>query len=256
MNTILPIYYQIKQTIKNWILNKEFSLGEKIPSENELAEKFKVSRLTVRQAISQLVQEGFLQSRRGEGTFVTENEGLISSFNLETIGFIDELFSNQLSKIKIKSVVMSRVLSPKIIKEKLKLKDEEKEIVQIKRVRALRGKLFSYTTNYLPLRLGERITEKELYDKPLLQILEEELRVQFTEAVQKIEASFADQEVAGELGIAAGAPILYVERIMYTQRHHPVEVFQSSYRGDLYNFTIRFKNVRRKEESKWIQRAE
>jgi GntR family transcriptional regulator len=85
MNTILPIYYQIKQTIKNWIINREFSLGEKIPSENELAEKFNVSRLTIRQAISQLIQEGFLQSRRGEGTFVTENENLINRFNLETI---------------------------------------------------------------------------------------------------------------------------------------------------------------------------
>lgn len=54
MNTILPIYCQIKQTIKNWIIHKEFYPGEKIPSENELAEKFSVSRLTVRQALSQL----------------------------------------------------------------------------------------------------------------------------------------------------------------------------------------------------------
>ena len=66
MSTLLPIYYQIKQTIKNWILNKEFNPGEKIPSENELAKKFNVSRLTARQAISQLVQEGFLISKRGE----------------------------------------------------------------------------------------------------------------------------------------------------------------------------------------------
>lgn len=256
MNTILPVYYQIKQTIKNWIINKEFSLGEKIPSENELAEKFNVSRLTIRQAIAQLIQEGFLQSRRGEGTFVTENENLINRFNLETMGFMDDLFYQQISKIKIKSVVMNRVVPPKLIKEKLELDNEEKEVVQIKRVRMLKEKLFTYTINYLPLAIGARITEKDLYERPLLQILEQDMGIRFTEAVQKIEASFADKEVAEKLEIASGSPILFVERIIYTQKHNPVEIFQSSYRGDLYNFTVRFKNVRSKEGSKWIHRSE
>ena len=81
MTTVLPIYYQIKQTIKGWIVNKEFGPGNKIPSENELADRFSVSRLTVRQAISQLTQEGFLNSRRGEGTFVTRDERLFNSFS-------------------------------------------------------------------------------------------------------------------------------------------------------------------------------
>jgi GntR family transcriptional regulator len=256
MNTILPIYYQIKQTIKNWIINKEFSLGEKIPSENELAEEFNVNRLTIRQAIAQLTQEGFLESRRGEGTFVTENENLINRFNLETMGFMDDLFYQQISTIKIKSVVMNRVVPPKLIKEKLELNSDEKEVVQIKRVRILKEKLFTYTINYLPLAIGARMTEKDLYERPLLQILEQDMGIRFTEAVQKIEASFADKEVAEKLEIASGSPILFVERIIYTQKHNPVEIFQSSYRGDLYNFTIRFKNVRSKEGNKWIHRSE
>jgi GntR family transcriptional regulator len=88
-----------------------------------------------------------------------------------------------------------------------------------------------------------------------LQILEQDMRIQFTEAVQKIEASFADKEVAGKLEIASGSPILFVERIMYTQKHDPVEVFQSSYRGDLYHIIVRFKNVRSKEGSRWIHRS-
>jgi GntR family transcriptional regulator len=256
MSTILPIYYQIKQTIKKWIVNKEFSLGERIPSENELAEKFSVSRLTIRQAIAQLIQEGFLLSRRGEGTFVTENENLIHRFNLETIGFMDDLFYHQISQIKIKSVVMNRIAPPKLVREKLGLNVEEKEIVQIKRVRILREKLFTYTINYLPLYIGARITEKDLYERPLLQILDQEMGIRFTEAVQKIEASFADKEVAEKLEIPSGSPILFVERIMYTQKQCPVELFQSSYPGDLYNFTVRFKNVRSKEGSKWIHGSE
>lgn len=251
MPTLLPAYYQIKQTIKNWILNKEFNAGEKIPSENELAEKFNVSRLTVRQAISQLVQEGFLTSKRGEGTFVTHDEHLIGSFSLEFTGFMDDLFY-QISKSETKSVKITRIPVPKMIKEKLELDNNGEEVIQIKRVRFLNDKPFNYTINYLPIAIGRRITEKDLFRKPLLQIMEENLGIQFTEAFQTIEASFADQEVSEQLGIVSGSPILLVERIMYTKKRKPVEVVQSSYRGDLYKYIVRLKSIKRKKGSIWI----
>ena len=254
MSALLPAYYQIKQTIKNWILNKEFNPGEKIPSENELGEKFNVSRLTVRQAISQLVQEGFLISKRGEGTFVTHNEHLIGSFSLEFTGFMDDLFY-QISKCKTKSVKINRIPVPKVIKEKLELSNSGEEVIQIKRVRFLNDKPFNYTINYLPFDIGRRITEKDLLRKPLLQIMEQDLGIQFTEAFQTIEASFADQEVSEQLGIVSGSPILLVERIMYTKKRKPVEVVQSSYRGDLYKYIVRLKNIKRKNGSIWIHHS-
>ena len=251
---MLPAYYQIKQTIKNWILNKEFNFGEKIPSENELGEKFNVSRLTVRQAISQLVQEGFLISKRGEGTFVTHNEHLIGSYSLEFTGFMDDLFY-QISKCKTKSVKINRIPVPKVIKEKLELSNSGEEVIQIKRVRFLNDKPFNYTINYLPFDIGRRITEKNLLRKPLLEIMEQDLGIQFTEAFQTIEASFADQEVSEQLSVVSGSPILLVERIMYTKKRKPVEVVQSSYRGDLYKYIVRLKNIKRKNGSIWIHHS-
>jgi GntR family transcriptional regulator len=255
MNAVLPIYYQIKQIIKSWIINKEYGPGEKIPSENELAEKFKVSRLTVRQAFSQLVQEGFLNSKRGEGTFLTSNESLINSLGFEFSGFMDDLLY-QVSTIKTKSAAISRIAISKLIREKLELSREDQEVVKITRIRLLREKLFTYTVNYLPLEIGMRIKEKDLFEKPLLKILVQDLNIQFTEAIQTIEASFANQEVAGNLDIPSGSPILYVERTMYTQKHKPIELFQSSYRGDLYKFIVRFKNVKRKDGSRWIHHTD
>ena len=255
ISTILPVYYQIKQSIKNWITNKEFLLGEKIPSENELAAKFNVNRLTVRQAISQLVQEGFLISKRGEGTFVTNNENLINSFSLEFTGFMDDLFY-QISKSKTKSVEINRIIPTNSIKEKLQLNIEDEEVVQIKRVRFLQDKSFAYTVNYLPVSIGDKIIEENLYEKPLLQIIEQDLRIPFTEAFQTIEASFADQERSKKLGIISGSPILFVERVMYAKKREPIEVVQSSYRGDLYKYVVRFKNVKRKNGSVWIHQSE
>ena len=249
--TLLPVYYQIKQTIKNWIINREYEPGDKIPSENELAKRFNVSRLTVRQAISHLIQEGFLSSKRGEGTFVTRDENLINSFSLEFSGFMDDLFY-QISKSKTKWVTMARMLPPQPIKEKLRLRSEHDEVVQIKRVRFLLENSFAYTINYLPIEIGSKIKETDLYRKPLLQIMEQDLGIRFTEAFQTIEASFADQEVAHKLGIPSGSPILFVERIMYAKNRKPVEVVQSSYRGDLYKYIVRLKSVKRKQGSIWI----
>lgn len=254
MSSIVPVYYQIKQTIKSWILNVEFHPGEKIPSENELANKFNVSRLTVRQAISQLAQEGFLIGRRGEGTFVTNNTDLINSFSLEFTGFMDDLLY-QISKSKTKSVQLTRIPIPKLIKEKLKLDNENDEVVQIKRVRYLENRAFAYTINYLPLEIGKKINGKDLYKKPLLQIMEQDLGIQFTEAFQTIEASFSDQEVSERLGVPLGSPILFVERVMYGKKRKPVELVQSSYLGSCYKYIVRLKNFKRKGGSSWVHQT-
>lgn len=249
MSALLPVYYQIKHTIKKWIVNKEFSQGDKIPSENELAEKFKVSRLTVRQAISELIQEGFLRSKRGEGTFVTYDGRLINSLILESTGFMDDLFY-QVSGVKTQSVWISRIPASKLISQKLQLIEGE-EVVLIKRVRLLRNEIFAYTINYLPMEIGAKIREESLYQKPLLKTLEQDFKIKFIEAFQTIEASFADTEVAEKLKIPSGSPILYIERIMYSRGKKPVEFVQSSHRGETYKYVLRLKNTRREGNDKW-----
>ncbi len=255
MPILLPTYYQIKQTIRTWILNKEFRAGEKIPSENQLAEKFDVSRLTVRQALAQLAQEGILTSKRGEGTFVTRNEQFLTSLGLEFTGFMDDLFYH-ISKSTTKSVSLSRVPAPKPIREKLDLGGNPEEVIQIKRVRFWEEKPFAFTVNYLPLPIGGKIRKKDLLKKPLLQIIEEDLGIRFMEAFQTIEASFADAEVSERLGLNPGSPILLVERTMYAKKRKPVEVTQSSYRGDLYKYIVRLKNFRRKRGSVWVHESD
>jgi len=252
---LLPRYYQIKQVIKKWIINDEIGMREKIPSENELSAQFKVSRLTVRQALSQLIQEGFLISKRGDGTYVTDNAKLINSYNLEFSGFMDDLFY-QISRSKTKHVEIIRKKLTKLTREKLELSDKANEIFQIKRVRFIDDNSFAHTVNYLPLDIGKHITKKDLLKKPLLKIMEQDLGIRFTEAFQTIEASFADQELAKKLGVPTGSPILFVERIMYTKRHKPVELVQSSYRGDLYKYIVRLKTVRGRKGSVWVHQGE
>ncbi len=167
---------------------------------------------------------------------------------------MDDLFY-QISKSKTKSVKISGIPASKSIKEKLELGTDQEEVIQIKRLRFLEDKPFAYTLNYLPVKTGGKIRKKDLLKKPLLQIIEEDLHIHFTEAFPTIEASFANSEVSEQLGVLPGSPILFVERIMYTQRRKPVEVVQSSYRGDLYKYIVRLRNFRRKRRNTWIHES-
>ncbi len=252
MTTLLPVYYQIKNKIQEWIVSKEYLPGERLPSENELARIFEVSRLTVRQAIALLDQEKLVFRRRGEGTFVTQDSQLIDSLGLEFSGFMDDLFY-QVSKSVTKSVEITQVPASKIVQEKLEISDDT--VYRVQRVRELNNYLFAYTVNYLPNDIGSQITRDMLLKEPMLKILEVKLGYDFDEAFQTIEASFSDQEVSARLEIPSGSPILYVERIMYDKNQKPIEYVQSSYRGDLYKYVVRMKLNKEDKEKMWIQQS-
>ena len=190
-------------------------------------------------------------SRRGEGTFVTNNEALISSYNLEFSGFMDDLFY-QISKSSTQTVEVKRVEASKRVAEKLELNEKE-EVVEIKRLRYMNDQPFAFTTNYIVSDIGMKIEAADLFRKPLLKIMEQELGIEFTEAFQTIEASFADQDLSTLLNIPPGSPILFVERIMYTTRREPFEFVQSQYRGDRYKYIARLKPMKRKHGSVWVQ---
>lgn len=91
MVPILPVYHQIRRSIRHWILDKRMGANDRIPTEKELAGRFNVNRMTIRQALSSLVDEGLLIRRRGDGTFVTGNEKLIQGTSLKPISLTSEL---------------------------------------------------------------------------------------------------------------------------------------------------------------------
>lgn len=252
MSQLIPIYYQIKQSIKSRIINKEFNPGDRIPSENQLAEQFNVTRLTVRQALYQLVQEGLLEARRGNGTFVTNNNNIIKSHSYESAGFVDEDFY-KVQKPETRSVEIDRVPAPKFVQDKLKLDRDDEIVTRLKRVKYLKNNPFNYIINYLPLEIGSKIVKKDLYQKSLLEILEIEIGIDFNEAFQTIEAAFADQEISDKLKIPSGAPMLSVVRTMYAKKRAPSLLSHILYRGDLFQYIARFKKVKRKSGKVWVR---
>lgn len=251
MEPILPIYHQIRRTIKHWILDKTYFVNDRIPPEQELAVQFNVNRMTIRQALSSLVEEGLLIRRRGGGTFVTCDEKLIQAMSLKHIGMANELFL-PLIKSKTLTVEKTEVEPAPLIREKLELSDDDRYIVRIKRDRLVPEGFRAFTTNYLPLKIGRLLKEEDLKKRPLSKIMEDDLKINFIEAFQTIEASFADEEAAAHLGIPSGVGTLLAERIMYAEKGRPVELVRTIYEAARYKFCLHLEKVQRKSSFDWI----
>lgn len=251
MDPILPVYFQIRRTIKHWILDTHYGPNDKIPTEHELAKLFDVNRMTIRQALSSLVDEGLLSRKRGEGTFVTSDEGLIQGMSLKHIGLTDELLM-PLMKSKILTVEKAEIEPTPLIREKLELDGNEQYVVRIKRDRLDHNGFRAFTINHLPLEIGRQLSEEALLKKPLLKIMEDDLKINFLQAFQTIEASIADEEVATHLGILPGVATLVTERIMYAEMGRPVELVNTVYQSGLYKCCLRLKKVKRGAAFDWI----
>lgn len=251
MEPILPVYHQIRRTVKHWILDKDYRPNDKIPPEQDLANKFNVNRMTIRQALSSLADEGLLVRRRGYGTFVTDNEDLIQAMSLKNIGMIDELLL-PIKKSKTLSVLKEKVEPNQLVREKLELNNSDRFVVKIQRDRLVPENFRVFSVNYLPLEIGRQLDEEELLKRPLVSILEDDLGINFIESFQTIEASFADPETASHLEVPTGIPTLSTERIMYAENGKPVEIVNTIYDASLYKYSLHLKKVKRGSSFDWI----
>jgi GntR family transcriptional regulator len=239
----LPLYYRVYKTLEQRIQERRVLPGERLPSEDELCREFRVSRMTIRQAVGRLVEAGLVTRRRGSGTYVgSPHEG--PAFRAITFtGALEDLFA-QVAEAQVKSARIAEETPPPDVREIMGLAEGE-AVVVVRRDRAFDDDLFAVTVNYLPVRLGRRIDEAALYRTSLLQILEQGLGVRWSHADQTVEARAADEDTARALSVKFGDPVLYVQRLMYAGRPFPEELVRSHYRADVYRYQIRLERRRR-----------
>jgi len=238
-NEAIPLYYQLETILRKRISSGELARGDLLPSEEALAKEYSLSRITVRQALSSLESDGLIVRKRGKGTFVSKKHTYLESPKFT--GFIEDLISMGI-RTKSKILDISMVEGPQNIQEHLEL-EVGTQLFRIEKIRLVEGSPFSYVLNYLPPDIGQKIKKEDLIAKPLLMILEDDLGIKATEAVQSIEATIADTHVASLLGIRVGDPLLKGERTVFDVNHRPVEYVSVLYRADKYFYTV---NLRRK----------
>lgn len=232
-----PLYYRVFRTLERRLRDHRYRPGERLPSEDELCREFATSRITIRQAVGRLVDLGLVTRRRGSGTFVSARQDARPPETVKFTAALEDLFA-QVETVSTKWAEITEEPPPRDVRALLGLPEDAAAVI-VRRVRAFGDQVFSLTTNYLPSRLRGKLSERDLYRYPLLQLLEERLRVHFRCADQIIEARLADEDVAKLLGVQFADPVLFVERLMYADGPRPFEVVRSYYRADVYRYQLR-----------------
>lgn len=226
----LPMYYQIEEDIKKRIAKQEFLPGESIPSERALTEMYDVSRMTVRQAVNNLVQEGLLYREKGKGTFIAEAKMEQSLSGLTS--FTEDMKRRGLKPgNKLLSFEVKEAGSP--LAKKLGMEADER-FYEVRRVRLADDVPMALETTYIPYGLMPELTEEHIQQSFYAYV--ESLGLTIGRAEQAIEAALAEEYQAEALEIPLHAALLGIERLTFTTDGRPFELVQSAYRADRYKF--------------------
>ncbi len=233
-NSSLPLHVQILEHIKQSINSQELKAGEAIPSERELAESFEVSRMTVRQALRSLRQEGLIYQERGIGTFVARRKLDVHTRNLG--GFTEEMRRRGLEP-RSEVLLLLREAATDQVAESLGI-ELNTEVFRLERLRLVDSVPMAHEVAFLPVKLCPELDNFDFEKLSLYDVLEKHFGVEIDHAEEVLEADCASTSVAQILGVKPNAPLLVVNRVVFTESNEAIEAVRTIYRADRYRATF------------------
>ncbi|ASG79363.1 MULTISPECIES: GntR family transcriptional regulator [Lactiplantibacillus] len=228
-----PIYIQIHNQIKQAIEAGRWAVGDRIPSERELAGQFDVSRMTLRQAIQTLVDEGILERRVGAGTFVANQK--VQEKMSGVTSFTDLMLAQ--GKVPSSKTISYHVTSPSLSEsEKLALKANE-QVLRMERIRYGDDVPICFEVATVPERLVKQFTKDEITSS-LYRTLEEKASLMPGKAQQTVSAMSASERIAEYLSVRRGDALLRLRQISYLQTGEPFEYVRTQYVGNRFEFYL------------------
>lgn len=231
--TFSPLYQQIKALITQSLQSGEWKPGELIPSEVELAGRFKVSQGTVRKAIDELSAENLVVRRQGKGTFVATHHEERAHYRFLRL-MPDEGDAQQPSN---RVVDVRRMRAPAEVARLLDMKSGD-SVIFIRRVQSFDGVPTILDELWLPGVLFRGLTAERLveYKGPMYGLFETEFGTRMIRATERVRAVLAEPQVGDLLDVQPGTPLLSVERVSYTYGDKAVEVRRGLYRTDAHHY--------------------
>jgi GntR family transcriptional regulator len=232
----IPKYFQLVNILRHKIEDSEWVPYTAIPSERELEKIFHISRITIRQAISILIDQGYLFREHGRGTFIAPQKLQKPIQNLTS--FSEDMINRGLEPGQ-KILSIENVRPPERIAKILELPPKSLTLCLV-RIRLSNNRPLGLQTSFVVLPEGENITSDELVSSgSLYTILKTKFNIIPTEAEETVEATLASIEEAKLLETAPGSPLLLTSRTMWSQNRHPIEHVKILYRGDRYRYIAR-----------------
>ncbi|WP_422449046.1 GntR family transcriptional regulator [Thermoanaerobacterium sp. DL9XJH110] len=231
----LPLYYQLKSELLEDIKKGIYKENEKIPSENELQKLYNVSLITVRKALSDLVQEGVLYRIQGKGTFVAKPK--IQRY-LSLLSFTEEMKQKGI-ELDTKLLRFTKEYVDNDIAEALKL-NSDKSVWVIERLRLGNGEPVALQKSYLPCYIFKNFSEEHFKSSNSLY---EILRTKYDMVPYRAEEVYNsininDKNIAEQLSVRLKTAAFLVKRITFNQEGIPFEYAISLLRGDRYSIRV------------------
>ena len=246
-SSTVPLYHQVLVALRERIRRGVFPTGSTLPGELELVKLLGVSRITVKRALNELAATGFVTRHRGRGTVVTFSaaapivkgnfDNLLESLKLMGLGTEVDLL--ECAIIRAPDDIAGLMDLPRGAR-----------VQRAVRRRKIEGQPFSYLVTHVPATIAATYQPEELADIPLLNLLERAGHAP-VEAEQWIAACSAEPEIAKWLGIAPGAPVLEIRRVMTDTSQKVVECLHGYYRPDRFQHHMKLVRRRRGSKDEW-----
>ncbi|HEV2511952.1 GntR family transcriptional regulator [Bosea sp. (in: a-proteobacteria)] len=231
---VIPLYHRVYVMLLQKIMDGSYPQGSPIPSEDDLAETFSVSRVTIRKAMERLEREGRVLRQRGRGTFplTPANEAGESA---------SQLLNNQISlarKTKIVLLAYDFVRPSPLLAQTFDIADGT-ELLRIERVRGDERSPISHTLCYLPADLAPLVPRTAISSLPVSATLAA-AGVKLARFEERITAVLADSDVAPHLDVAIGTPLVAMTRHVRDEDGRLIELLQALYRPDRYEYRVQY----------------
>jgi len=228
----VPLYYQLKEILRDAIAAGTWKPGELVPSEHQLQDEYQVSRNTAKKAIEELVQEGILTRVQGKGTFVAAPK-----LEQALTGFYS--FSNAMRSRGIvpsaKVIGLKEAPAKASVAKALAIAPGDR-VTELTRVRYADDEPIILETSYIPVALAPGLAEKNFEESALYSVLAVDYGLLVVKAKEIFEPVLIRDYESRWLQVQAGYPALLLDRVAYTAEGKPVEFCRSIVRGDRCRF--------------------
>ncbi|NOV00825.1 GntR family transcriptional regulator [Paenibacillus planticolens] len=227
-----PLYLQIMNILKDRILHGVYPLGSNIPSEPQLEQEFNVSKITVRNAIKELAQEGYLEKGSGKGTKVIRNASLskLSKWKRFTEVLVEEGY--QIHKQLLRAEVVTNTA------ETLQYQLFGERCFYIERLYHLNETPYIHYSHYLSLQMAA-IELTDLNDQSLYELLEDH-GIALEKYRDEFAAVTAPSYIADMLKVKAGTPLLKRLRYSYDEHGALIEFSAGHYSTEMHNYVVNY----------------
>jgi DNA-binding GntR family transcriptional regulator len=234
----VPLYVQLMETLERRIQSGELRPGDMIPSESALIEEFKVSRITVRQALANMEQRGLVYRRRGRGTFVSAPH-VSQKLNREARTIVEALRERGIEP-EVRIVGMEQLSAPIRVAELLGLKDQT-VVTRLRRVYLHENAPLALVDLYLPLAMSgvaEVLCREDHRKETTYSVFENEMHIKIKEARHIIHSTALEADAAEALNLPPDSTCLTMDRITYAENDRVLELMRFFYPSDSFEFEI------------------